>query len=63
LEKIKKPRVERKEVAYLTDDEIALILKTVRKDMQDGMMIRKVRMMALLVILLQTGARLGRHCL
>jgi site-specific recombinase XerD len=59
LEKIKKPRLHKKEVAYLTDNEIALLFKVVRKDMQNGMMIRKVRMMALLVILLQTGARLG----
>jgi site-specific recombinase XerD len=59
LEKIKKPRLEKKEVAYLTDDEIILLFRVVRKDIQDGVRIRKVRMMALLVILLQTGARLG----
>ncbi len=59
LEKIKKPRIERREVAYLTEEEIALILKVVRADIQKGVMIRKVRMMALLIILLQTAARLG----
>ena len=59
LERIRKPKVERKEVAYLTDDEIILILKSVRKDIQKGVMIRKVRMMALLLVMLQTAARLG----
>jgi site-specific recombinase XerD len=59
LEKIRKPKMERKEVAYLSDHEIVLLFETVRKDIADGVMIRKVRMMALLVLMLQTGARLG----
>lgn len=59
LERIRKPKVERKEVAYLTDDEIVLILRSVRKDIEKGVMIRKVRMMALLLVMLQTAARLG----
>jgi site-specific recombinase XerD len=59
LEKIKKPKLERKVVAYLTQEEITLLFKAVRKDIEDGIMIRKVRMMALLILLLQTAARLG----
>lgn len=59
LEKIRKPRMERKEVTYLSDREIGLILSAVRRDMENGLMIRKVRMMALLMIMLQTAARLG----
>jgi site-specific recombinase XerD len=59
LEKIRKPKLERKEVAYLSDEEIVLLLQAVRKDIADGIMIRKVRMMALLVLMLQTAARLG----
>lgn len=59
LERIRKPKVDRKEVAYLTDDEIILILRSVREDIAGGIMIRKVRMMALLLVMLQTAARLG----
>lgn len=59
LEKIRKPKLERKAVNYLTEDEITLLFKAVRKDIEAGIMIRKVRMMALLLILLQTAARLG----
>lgn len=59
LEKIRKPRLERKDVAYLTAKEIVLLLSSVRRDIADGVRTRKVRMMALLVLMLQTGARLG----
>jgi site-specific recombinase XerD len=59
VEKIRKPKIERKEVSYLSDEEIVLILKSVREDIAEGMMIRKVRMMALLLLMLQTAARLG----
>jgi site-specific recombinase XerD len=59
LEKIRKPRLERKDVAYLTAKEIVLLLGSVRRDIAGGVKIRKVRMMALLVLMLQTGARLG----
>jgi len=59
LDRIRKPKVERKEVAYLTDEEIILILRSVRGDIQKGVMIRTVRMMSLLLIMLQTAARLG----
>jgi len=59
LEKIKKPKIERKEVAYLSGEEIILLFQAVRKDIESGVMIRKVRMMALLMVMLQTAARLG----
>lgn len=59
LEKIRKPKLERKEVSYLSDEEITLILKSVREDIAVKMMIRKARMMALLLLLLQTAARVG----
>ena len=54
LEKIRKPKLERREIVYLTDQEIVLLLGAVRKDIAQGVMIRKVRMMALLVLMLQT---------
>ncbi len=59
LDKIKKPKVERKEVAYMNEEEIKRFLDVIRKDLESSPMIRKFRMMALIVLLLQTGARIG----
>ena len=60
LDKIKKPKIEhRKEVLYLTTEEISCFLGVIRKDIESAPAIRKVRMMALVVLLLQTGARIG----
>lgn len=59
LERIKKPRIERKDVAYLTHEEIEMLFRCVLNDIAQGIRIRKVRMMTLLVLMLQTGARLG----
>ena len=59
LEKIRKPKVERKEVNFLTVEEIKIFLEAIRSDIEAGVMIRKVRMMALVMLLLQTGARIG----
>ena len=59
LEKIRKPRIERKEVNFLTLEEIKIFLQTITDDIAKSIMIRKVRMMALVVLMLQTGARVG----
>jgi site-specific recombinase XerD len=59
IEKIRKPRLERKEVSFLTLEEITIFLNTIAQDIRQGVMIRKVRMMALVVLMLQTGARVG----
>lgn len=59
LDKIRKPKIPRKEVNHLTIEEIRMLLQAIMKDIDAGEMIRKVRMMALVVILLQTGARIG----
>lgn len=59
IEKIRKPRLERKEVNFLTLEEIKIFLNTISEDISQGVMIRKVRMMALVVLMLQTGARVG----
>lgn len=59
LDKIRKPRLERKEVNFLTLEEIKIFLKTITDDITQCVMIRKVRMMALVMLMLQTGARLG----
>lgn len=60
LEKVKKPKIEKKEVNYLTEEEIKIFLGAIERDIEEGgIMIRKVRAMALFVFLLQTGARIG----
>lgn len=60
LEKIRKPKIERKEPIYLTENEIGLFLGAVEKDIQqNGEIIRNVRFMALAKLLLQTGCRIG----
>lgn len=59
LEEIKKPKIPRKEVNHLTGPEIKMLLDAIKKDIEKGEEVRKVRMMALVIILLQTGARIG----
>jgi len=59
LDKIRKPKIPRREVNHLTVEEIRMLLETIKRDLEDGEIIRKVRMMALIMILLQTGARVG----
>lgn len=59
MDKIRKPRLERKDVAFLTLEEIKIFLQTIADDIAQGIMIRKIRMMALVILMLQTGARIG----
>jgi site-specific recombinase XerD len=59
LDKVKKPKIERKEVSYLSEYEIKVFLETIKNDIEKSETIRKVRMMALVILLLQTGARIG----
>lgn len=59
LEKIKKPKIDRREVEYLTDQEIAAFICAIEKDYSKGPDIRKTRFLALAYFLLQTGARIG----
>lgn len=59
LEKVKKPKIERKEVEYLNDQEIKRLIDCISDDLSKGEFIRKVRMMALVVFLLESGARIG----
>lgn len=60
LEKIRKPKIERKEPVYLTESEIGMLLSAIEKDIQiSGEIIRTVRFMALVKLLLQTGCRIG----
>lgn len=59
LEKVRKPKIGRKDVAYLTEKEIGMFLGAIRDDISKGPTIRKVRFEALAILLLQTGARIG----
>ena len=59
LEKINKPRVKKKDVNYLTKEEVSKVLGIIERELADGETIRKVRTMALYVLLLETGARIN----
>lgn len=59
MDKIRKPKIQKKETNYLTEDEIKMLITTIRNDLEDGEAIRKIRMMLLVIFLLQTGARIG----
>jgi len=59
LEKVKKPKIERKEVEFLNDQEIEKLLGCISEDISKGESVRKVRMMALVILLLESGARIG----
>lgn len=58
LDKIKKPKIDRREVAYLTETEVEMFIGAIRGDMET-VSIRKARFYALAQFLLQTGARIG----
>jgi integrase/recombinase XerD len=59
LEKVKKPRIGRNEVNYLNESEIQMFVACIQKDIEKGIAIRKVRFMALALLLLLTGCRIG----
>lgn len=59
LEKIKKPRIGRKEVVHLTELEVGRFLGCIDEDIAKGEAIRKIRMMALVILLLESGSRIG----
>ena len=60
LEKVIKPKIEKKPVVYLDGAEIARVRECILKDIiEGGEMIRKVRIMALIEFLLESGARIG----
>jgi site-specific recombinase XerD len=59
LEEIIKPKIIRKEVNYLTEEEVKIFLNSVESDINDGMAIRKIRAMTLFLFLLRTGCRIG----
>ncbi|MFZ2975910.1 MAG: tyrosine-type recombinase/integrase [Candidatus Moraniibacteriota bacterium] len=56
---IKKPKVIKKEVNYLTEQEVAIFLNCVTKDIEKKPMAKNIRFMAFVMILFQTGARIG----
>ena len=59
LEKVKKPKVGKKEVNYLTEEEIEQFLDCIRKDIEKRETVKNIRIMAFVMLLLQTGARIG----
>jgi len=59
MDKIRKPKIQKKETNYLTEDEIKMLINTISNDLEAGEAIRKTRMMLLVIFLLETGARIG----
>lgn len=59
LDTVKKPRIEQKEVNYLTEEEIGRFLSTIEAEVNRDNRIGNVRMMALVRLLLESGARIG----
>lgn len=59
LDKVKKPKIGKREVEYLTEEEVKIFIRAIQEDESKGMEIRKFRFMALVIFLLQTGARIG----
>lgn len=60
LEKVKKPKIDKKDVNFLEEEEVKMFLGAIGRDIEEGgIAIRKARAMALFVFLLQTGARIG----
>jgi len=59
LEKISMPRTKRKEVVYLTKEEIMKFLGVIEKELGEGDAMRKIRTMVLYTFLLETGARIS----
>ncbi len=56
---IKKPRARKKETNYLTEEEVALFISAIKRDMVKRETVLNTRLIALVTILLQTGARIG----
>jgi len=56
---IKQPKLMKKEVNYLTDDEIGKFVDCIKQDIRKNETVKNIRFMAFLMLLLQTGARIG----
>lgn len=56
---IKLPKIMKKEVNYLTENEIEQFINCIKKDIEKGETVKKIRFMAFVMVLLQTGARIG----
>jgi len=58
LEKINMPRIRKKEVAYLTKEEINKFFQVIEDELKESPILRKIRTMTLYIFLLETGARI-----
>jgi integrase len=54
-----RPSVRRREVVYLSEEEVGKVLETIKSDLSKGPEIRRYRFYALIAMLVQTGARIG----
>lgn len=58
FDKIIKPKIAKEDVIYLTREEINSFLAVIKKELKESEAIRKLRTMALYILLLETGARI-----
>lgn len=58
LEKINMPRIRKKEVVYLTREEIGEFFQVIEEELEKSPILRKIRTMTLYILLLETGARI-----
>jgi|WetSurMetagenome_2_1015567.scaffolds.fasta_scaffold00416_6 site-specific recombinase XerD len=56
---IRKPRVMKTETNYLTEEEVEQFLECIKIDIAKKETVKNIRFMALVVLLMQTGARIG----
>lgn len=56
---IKKPKPMKKEVNYLTESEVEQFIDCVKKDIEKRSTVKNIRFMAFIMLLFQTGARIG----
>jgi integrase/recombinase XerD len=59
VDKIPMPSIERKEVISLTETEVSKFTECILQDISEGAAIRKYRIMALMMFLATSGARIG----
>lgn len=59
LERVKKPKIQRKEVEYLNEQEIKKLLDCISDDIAKKESKTNIRILALIFLLLESGARIG----
>ena len=59
VDQIKKPPLEKHEVVYLTEKEMLRLINCIQTDISKGLSVRKERFLTLIILMVETGARIG----